>query len=171
MSEVNRRPQHKPCAACGKPGIPELFYWYKYTTTQGKESVRRDSRCKECAREIRRDSYAKDPEKAKASSNAWKARNKEQMLARQAEYKKAAGKAICNASNAKRQAALLQRLPDWADLNAIQAIYDQATSAGLTVDHIIPLQGARVSGLHVPHNLQLLSKAENSSKKNVFAVL
>jgi len=139
---------------------------------QGNASVRRESRCKECARERRRDKYVKDPAKDQAWSNDWKTRNKERTLIKQAEYKKTLhGKSVCNASNAKRKAALLQRLPTWTDLGAIEAFYDKAATAGLTVDHIIPLQGKRVSGLHVPHNLQLLSKAENSSKKNVFAVL
>jgi 5-methylcytosine-specific restriction endonuclease McrA len=171
MSEVKRRPQNKPCVYCGKPGIPEDFSWYRYTTMNGKNSIRRHSGCKECSRQKRRERYAKDPTKDLALSAKWKERNKERMLAGQALYKKTSGKAICNASNAKRQAAQLQRTVSWADLNAIQLVYDQATAAGLTVDHIVPLQGKRVSGLHVPNNLRLLSKSENSRKKNSFAVL
>lgn len=171
MSEIKNRPQYKPCIACGQQKTPESFYWYPYTTLQGKASVRRESRCKECARQRRRERYAKDPAADQTSSGNWKARNKERMLARQAEYKKTTGRAICNAAIAKRQAAQLQRVPVWADLDAIKNIYDSASAAGLTVDHVIPLQGVRVSGLHVLCNLQLLSKTENSRKKNSFAVL
>ena len=71
-----------------------------------------------------------------------------------------------NALHAKYKAAKLQQVPAWADLAAIQQIYQQATAQGLTVDHIVPLRGKNVSGLHVHYNLQLLTKSENSTKGN-----
>jgi hypothetical protein len=63
----------------------------------------------------------------------------------------------------KRNAAKLQRTPPWADLDAILQIYSNRPD-GYEVDHIIPLQGELVSGLHVPSNLQYLTKSENSTK-------
>ena len=67
-----------------------------------------------------------------------------------------------------RRAAKMQRIPPWADRTKIRAIYKQAKEQGLTVDHIIPLRGKLVSGLHVENNLQLMPGKLNSSKGNKF---
>lgn len=75
---------------------------------------------------------------------------------------------------AKRHAAKLQRTPPWADLDAIRALHVQASRLTLEtgiahhVDHVIPLQGRLVSGLHVHTNLRIITGFDNSSKCNKF---
>lgn len=69
----------------------------------------------------------------------------------------------------KRHCARLQRTPAWADLDAIAAFY-RGVPEGHHVDHIVPLLGKNVSGLHVLNNLQYLPKRENCSKNNRFVI-
>jgi hypothetical protein len=74
----------------------------------------------------------------------------------------------------RRNAALRNRLPAWANLRKIRAIYKEAarltkvTGVRHHVDHIVPVQGVLVSGLHVECNLQILTAAENIRKANSF---
>src|SRR5574343_262986 len=73
-----------------------------------------------------------------------------------------------NAKSIRRKTGIKLRTPPWANLKAIEAIYQEAATKGLTVDHVIPLRGKLVSGLHVENNLQLLTKSENSKKGNKY---
>jgi hypothetical protein len=67
---------------------------------------------------------------------------------------------------------LQQATPAWADKLEIAKFYRQARLLTLhsgvqyTVDHIYPLKGETVCGLHVHQNLQILTEAENMSKGN-----
>lgn len=65
------------------------------------------------------------------------------------------------------KAEKLKRLPSWADRNAIAEFYRNCPE-GHHVDHIIPLRGKNVSGLHILENLQYLPAKENMSKGNKF---
>ena len=69
---------------------------------------------------------------------------------------------------AKRRARKLHATPSWANLDIIREIY--ANAEGMHVDHIIPLQGELVCGLHVENNLQYLTPKENLQKSNTFIV-
>lgn len=86
-------------------------------------------------------------------------------------------KELYNFHGAKRRAAKLDRTPCWLTDEALLLIADfyylakaltESSGVKYVVDHIIPLQGETVSGLHVPSNLQLLTEAENASKRNKF---
>ena len=78
-------------------------------------------------------------------------------------------KACHTFSSKQAKASCAIRTPKWADLEAIKEIYLNCPE-GYEVDHIIPLHGKYVSGLHISSNLQYLSKADNRRKSNKFIV-
>jgi hypothetical protein len=65
-----------------------------------------------------------------------------------------------------RDVVLDRATPKWADPEKIAVIYVTARKEGKHVDHIIPLRGKTVSGLHVETNLQIISKDLNLWKSN-----
>lgn len=73
---------------------------------------------------------------------------------------------VCsNISSKKHKASIKQRTPKWANSTIIYSIYEKCP-IGYQVDHIVPLHGKTVSGLHVENNLQYLTIQENLSKSN-----
>lgn len=70
---------------------------------------------------------------------------------------------------ASRDAMQQQRTPSWANKDAIKEIYNTCPK-GMHVDHIVPLNGELVCGLHVENNLQHLDAIENIKKNNKFEV-
>jgi len=75
----------------------------------------------------------------------------------------------------KRQLAKLNRIPkwltesDWLNIKckySVAAMLSRESGKKYHVDHIIPLQGKLVSGLHVPSNIQVILAIENVKKSN-----
>jgi 5-methylcytosine-specific restriction endonuclease McrA len=84
-----------------------------------------------------------------------------------------------NARTARRHASKMQATPKWMspdDYWVIEQAYELAAlrtkmfGAPWEVDHIVPLRGKTVSGLHTPWNLQVVTQAENRRKSNSFEV-
>ena len=100
--------------------------------------------------------------------------NIEREKSRDKEYTKN-NRAKVYAKNARRRASETQATPKWLTLiqqAQINEFYELALAKNMQtgidhdVDHIIPLRGTGVRGLHVPWNLQILTEAENSRKYN-----
>ena len=66
-----------------------------------------------------------------------------------------------------REIAESRQTPKWADRSKIREIYANCPE-GYHVDHIIPLRGKIVSGLHIETNWQYLPAKENMRKHNTF---
>jgi 5-methylcytosine-specific restriction endonuclease McrA len=134
------------------------------------------SHCKLCIKKSRKRSYVKHREKRVATSKAYYENNKDKIKASRKRYRQSSeGKAKINARNNKRKAQKLQATPKWLTeehFKQIEQFYiaakDLRWEDEMHVDHIVPLNGVTISGLHVPWNLQLLTKEENLRKGNKF---
>lgn len=129
---------------------------------------------KEARKEYDKAYYLANKEKAKASARKWAMENPERRKEIQAKNQK---KSLAQRAYAqkKRQTIQSKAMPKWLteeDINIMKNLYTEASSSdgSLEVDHIIPLQGKLVCGLHVPTNLQLLPSSDNRKKNNKFEV-
>jgi hypothetical protein len=167
--------ESKKCSGCGAVKSVEEFSW------KSKRLGRRESQCKDCG--VHNRSLNKEVRAARAA--AYHAANRERLNAKKRNKCRIKENARCAAWRkenvahsrkraADRKAAKLQRTPSWARSQLIAAYYKEAkrleelTGIQFHVDHIIPLQGGLVSGLHVENNLQLLPAHENLSKGNKY---
>lgn len=149
----------------------------------GGERLRSNSDCPKCATErrarIHAERMASDPDYVKRHYQR-KAKCNMRRYAQDAEYRErhikdgTARKVRRYAEDEQYRVKIRARAagrtnrPAWADMEAIAKVYAEAKRLGMQVDHIIPLNGETVSGLHVHANLQLLTRAENRAKSNKF---
>ena len=104
-------------------------------------------------------------------SRRWRAANLEKSKAIFKKWRDA-NPGVMAMHSAKWRAALLQATPTWADQKKIAEFYEAADGLSMLtgewyhVDHIVPLQGKTVRGLHCEANLQVLPEAENIRKGN-----
>jgi len=95
-----------------------------------------------------------NPEKKRLAVNSYQKRNPDKNCA----------------NAALRRARLFNAIPIWSEIEDIKDVYIEAQYHNMQVDHIIPLKGRNVCGLHVWDNLQLLTAFENQSKGNRFNI-
>ena len=152
----------KQCSRCDTVKSFEFFPKKK----ENKDGYH--SHCKQCRSEYDRSRYS-----SKDRSEAYHSNLETERQARREYYSN--NKEDYYSRKAKRRAELLNRTPAWLtehDLLHIKCIYSVCSmlnkegTGPYEVDHIVPLQGKSVSGLHVPSNLRVVSRFENRSKGN-----
>jgi 5-methylcytosine-specific restriction endonuclease McrA len=109
--------------------------------------------------------YQENKDVLLARTQEWRARNRTAVLAYRRAHKKQKPE-LHRAAQMAREAAKRKAIPGWADLGDVKQVYLEARAFGMEVDHIVPLSSAKVCGLHVWENLQLLPRAENIRKGN-----
>lgn len=169
----------KTCKCCGTAKPESEFGKHKETA----DGLRPE--CNACRRERERQRRltnpealsAKDRERGKrerhrrnATALAWAKRNPEKRKASCAAWG-AANQHKLAAYAAKRRGVKLRAIPPWADMQRIDGVYAEAAAmralgVDVHVDHIVPLQGKTVTGLHVHTNLRLLIASDNIAKGN-----
>lgn len=132
---------------------------------------------------------AANPEADKARKDRYRTRHRQKLRASGVEYNRVNAEARAaylrqyqkaNLDKVRywamsRHAAKLQRTPAWLSDDdhwmleqayELAVLREKATGVPHQVDHIIPLRGKSVSGLHVPWNVQVIPAVENKRKGN-----
>jgi len=162
----------KTCKTCLETKPESAFY---KQSTRGLLGLR--GSCKACDnakkaqyREANRDKLLSDKQQDYA-------KNRARYLANKKAYRQE-NKGAIRALNAARKGVVKLRTPAWLsedDLWLVKEAYKLAAHRTelfgfqWDVDHIVPLQGKTVSGMHVPWNLQVIPARDNIRKKNKFA--
>ena len=157
----------KQCNKCNKHKELSEFYDHK-KNKDGKSYT-----CKPCHNKLRKQYYQQNKDREIKLASEWAKANSDKHREYYKQYyysNRAKEIARCRQKQLKRN----NNIPIWADTLEIQKIYDEAQrltqQTGILhhVDHMIPLQGKLVSGLHVHTNLQVLPAKENLSKSNTY---
>lgn len=157
----------KQCSKCKEIKSLDSFYANK----RKKDGLH--DLCKDCSKQAKREWAAKNKERIKQYDKDWQEQNKDKKSANYKRWQQT-NKGTVNAYNSQHRANKKSATPAWADLEKIKAMYNVAQyfdwiSGGFVkhhVDHIVPLRGKNVCGLHVENNLQILIDKDNLRKSN-----
>jgi hypothetical protein len=159
--------QHTACKACNRedgrlrrlanPDSARIADAEKHQRRKGAANAHcREYHAQNAGRrsEVEKARYIADSDRIKRRTKEYRDANKHKVMA----------------WNGKRRALVAQATPTWADIDLIAAAYrlasDLTASTGVIhhVDHVIPLKGKTVCGLHVQSNLAVIPAVDNLRK-------
>jgi hypothetical protein len=175
----------KQCLKCHETKLFTEFH-KKKDSSDGYRNI-----CKACRKGEHTERYEENKEDHNKRAVEWRQANPEKSKAiwkkhrelhqdKRAVYKKKwidDNRGKVNAYNSLRHAEKKQRTPSWlSDFDKLQiqcmyqlaAMYSKESGKEWHVDHVVPLQGEHVSGLHVPWNLRVIPASENLRKYNKY---
>lgn len=129
-------------------------------------------------KESKREYFSREEvkEASRQRTRKWAEDNKERRTETNAKWKEE-NRPKVRGYRAKRRAKERQATPPWLTKEhyaEILAVYEEAdrltkeTGVEYQVDHIVPLSGGTVSGLHVPWNLRAITAHENQRRPRVW---
>ncbi len=161
----------KTCSSCRKLLPIECFNKHPHA------SFGVTNKCKECSKAYNKKHYSENREKYILNSKEWIANNKERAKEHFANSKKKARITHPHrkiAENTARVEYVKRATPAWADKEMIREAYhlaklrEKMVGGKWHVDHVIPLRGKTVCGLHVENNLQVIPATQNVRKHAKF---
>ena len=157
-------------------GLPRYFTGKPCKQGHIAERYTGNKTCCLCGNATANKAKSQNRDKYRAMFNEWQRNNPDKTKTYTRKYlDKNQGKR--NLWTANYRQAKDERMPDWLNdghLLEMESVYEYCSAlrkCGLDyhVDHIVPLRGTIVSGLHVPWNLQVITGTENMSKGNKYA--
>lgn len=175
--------------SCTKCKCTKLLTGFDHYSDKSRGKVRVRGHCKDCRRKmvktydrgnkVKKSEYNKkykveNEDLLKVTSREYYAKNREWRLSYLKGWRKD-NPDIVAYHGVKRRQKNRQATPKWLTQDQkeqIKVIYEHARDCNLVgegsyeVDHIVPIQGEYVCGLHVPWNLQVIPMDINRAKNN-----
>jgi len=167
---------------CGKADCPAATFLRKHVRYIKNVDVMKKKNKEwradnlELVRKMHTEWYAKNKEHVRKKLTEWRAANPERVRQTAVNWS-AANPGLRRSYAVKRRAREVQAMPSWLTqdhISQINSVYAEArrlsihTGISHHVDHIVPLNGRTVCGLHVPWNLRAIPAIDNLRRPKIY---